>query len=128
MQTANELTPSPQQPDKNARTWAMICHLAALSGFAVPVFLFGFLLGPLVVWAIKRDDSPFIDDQGKEVMNFQLTMMIAFFFSFMLMFILVGFLLVAILCLYEFVMILIAAIKANEGVQYRYPLTIRFIK
>ena len=128
MQDRNELTPAAQAPDKDARTWAMICHLAALSGFAFPVFVFGFLLGPLVVWAVKRDDSPFIDDQGKEVMNFQLTMMIAFFFSFMLIFVLVGFFLVGILCLYEFVMIVVAAIKANEGVQYRYPLTIRFIK
>ena len=114
-----------EKPDKDARTWAMICHLIALSGFVVP---FGNLLGPLIVWAIKRDEHPFIDDQGKEAINFQLTMTIAFAISIILLFIFIGILLIVILCVYSIIMIVIAAMKANEGEPYRYPCTIHFFK
>lgn len=125
MQGQTELTTESPAPDKDARTWAMICHLAALSGFLFP---FGHVLGPLVIWAVKRDESAFIDDQGKEALNFQLTMTIGFFISLALVFILIGFVLIGVLCVYDFVMIVVAAIKANEGTQYRYPFAIRFIK
>jgi len=113
------------QPDKDARTWGMICHLAALTGYVIP---FGNVLGPLIVWAIKKDDSPFIDDQGKEALNFQLTLAIALIISMVLMLVFIGFLLLAVLCVYMLIMVIIAAIKANEGVYYRYPYTIRFFK
>ena len=107
------------------RTWGMLCHLIAFSGFIIP---FGSLFGPLIIWMIKKDEMPFVDDQGKESLNFQLTMLIAYIVSFILMFILIGFLLIGILIIYAIVVIIIASIKANEGVCYRYPLTIRFIK
>lgn len=110
---------------KDARNWGMICHLVALSGFIIP---FGNVLGPLIVWAIKKDDDRFIDDQGKEAINFQLTMTLAFFVSFFLIFILIGFFLLAALCIFVLVITVVAAMKANEGVYYRYPLTIRFFK
>ena len=110
-------------PDKDARTWAMICHLIAFSGYVVP---FGNLLGPLIVWAIKKDEHPFINDQGKEAINFQLTITIVIIVSLILTLLLIGFLLLAIVCVYSIVMIVIAAIKANEGETYRYPYTIRF--
>lgn len=122
----NEITQaSGEQPDKDARTWAMICHLIAFSGFVVP---FGNLLGPLIVWAIKRDEHPFIDDQGKEAINFQLTLTIAFTISIILLFVVIGILLIPILCIYSIIMVVIAAIKANEGERYRYPCTIHFFK
>ena len=120
-----ELTKESPAPDKDARTWAMLCHLGALSGFLLP---FGHVLGPLVIWAVKRDESAFIDEQGKEALNFQLTMTIGFFISLALVFILIGFALIGVLCVYDFVMIVVAAIKTNEGTQYRYPFAIRFIK
>lgn len=112
-------------PDKDARTWAMICHLIAFSGFVVP---FGNLLGPLIVWAIKKDEHQFIDDQGKEAINFQLTLTIAFAISIVFIFIFIGILLIPVLCVYSIIMIIIAAMKANEGERYRYPCTIRFFK
>lgn len=112
-----------QQPDKDARMWGMICHLAGFAGFVVP---FGNVLGPLIVWAIKKDEIPFVNDQGKEALNFQLTMTIAVIVSIFLMFILIGFFLIGVLCLYDLIIIIIASIKANEGVAYRYPITIRF--
>ena len=120
----NEISETKEElPDKDARTWAMICHLIAFSGYVVP---FGNLLGPLIVWAIKKDEHPFINDQGKEAINFQLTMTIAVIISIILMFILIGFLLIAVVCVYSIIMIVIAAMKANDGELYRYPITIRF--
>ena len=127
-----EINTVAQMPEKEARTWAMICHLAALSGYMVVfssyLFPFGNVLGPLIVWAIKKDQSPFIDDQGKEALNFQLTMTIAGLACFALMFVLIGIVLFPVLYIYSIVMIIIAAIKSNEGVYYRYPYTIRFFK
>ena len=101
----------------------MVCHLAAFAGFIIP---FGSLLGPLIVWAIKKDEDPFINDQGKEAINFQLTLLIGFVVSIILMFVFIGFLMIAVLVVYCIIMVIIAAMKANEGEQYRYPYTIRF--
>jgi len=112
-------------PDKDARTWGMICHLAALSGYIIPL---GNILGPLVVWVIKKDDHPFINDQGKEALNFHLTMTLCFIVSFLLLFVVIGLLLLVVLCVYVLIMIIVASIKANEGIYYRYPLTIRFFR
>jgi hypothetical protein len=112
-------------PDKDARTWAMLCHLTALSGFCFP---FGHVLGPLIVWAIKRESDPFIDDQGKEALNFQLTMTIAVVISIILIFVAIGVLLLIVLAIFQLVMIIMASVAANEGRAYRYPVAIRFFK
>ena len=115
-----------QLPDKDARNWAMICHLAGLAVFVFPFG--GNVLGPLIVWAIKKDDHQFIDDQGKEALNFQLTMTICLIISAVFIIVLVGFFFLSILCIYMVFMIIIASIKANDGINYRYPLTIRFFQ
>lgn len=112
-------------PGKEARNWAMICHLAALSGYLIP---FGNILGPLIIWVLKKDDDPFINDQGKEVLNFQLTMTMVLFFCAILIFILIGILLIAALGIAILIMTVVGAINANEGRYYRYPMTIRFFK
>jgi uncharacterized protein len=110
---------------KDERLWGMLCHLTAFSGYLIP---FGSVLGPLVVWMIKKDEIPFVDDQGKESLNFQLTMLIAVIVSVVLMFVLIGFVLLGVLIIFQIIVIIMAAIKANDGVKYRYPYTIRFIK
>lgn len=120
-----EIESAADTPEKDARNWAMICHLSAFSGFIIP---FGHILGPLVIWAIKKDEYPFVDDQGKEALNFQLTLTIAYLISIVLIFVLIGFVLIGILCIYSIIMIIIASIKANDGVAYRFPYTIRFFK
>ena len=114
-----------EAPGKEERMWGMFCHLIAFSGYLIP---FGSVLGPLVIWLIKKDEMPFVDDQGKESLNFQLTMLIAMIISIILMFVFIGFLLIGVLIIYQIVVIIIASIKANDGVKYRYPYTIRFIK
>lgn len=109
--------------DNEARTWAMLCHLSALSMYFTGV---GSIAGPLIVWLIKKDDHPLIDDQGKESLNFEISILIytavlavpsfCFFFVPLL-----------VLAAIHVVFIIIASIRANAGEAYRYPLTIRFL-
>lgn len=110
--------------EREARNWAMGCHLAALAGFVIP---FGSIIGPLVVWLIKKDESSFVDRQGKEALNFQITMLIAFLVCIVLAFILIGFLLMALVVIFDLIMIVLAAIKASEGEDFRYPIALRLV-
>ncbi|MCK0153966.1 DUF4870 domain-containing protein [Alcanivorax sp. S6407] len=111
-------------PSKEERSQAMACHLLALIGFIIP---FGNLIGPLVMWIVKKDESSFVDDQGKEAVNFNITMLIAFFVSFLLTFVVIGAILMPILAIFWLVITIIAGLKANDGVAYRYPFTLRLI-
>ena len=113
-------------PSEEARKWGMIVHLSALVGLLGNGI--GFLLGPLAVWLMKREEDPFIDANGKEAVNFQITMMLAAVVSAFLIFILVGFLLLAIIGIMAIIFPILAGLKAKEGEVYRYPMTIRFIK
>ena len=120
-----EVESSENSPDKDARNWAMICHLSALSGYFIPL---GNLLGPLIIWAIKKDEFAFVDQQGKEAINFQLSMTIAYLVSCVLIILVIGIFLLGILAVYALVMIIIASIKSNDGIDFRYPYVIRFVK
>ncbi len=111
--------------NKEERTWGMLCHLISFCGYLIPL---GNFLGPLVIWMIKKDEMSFVDDQGKESLNFQLTMLIAFIVSGILVFVLIGIPMLCVLVIFQIVVVIMAAIKANDGVKYRYPYTIRFIK
>lgn len=88
----------------------------------------GSLLGPLIVWQLKRESDPFVDAQGKEALNFQITVALAMFVSFLLMLVVIGFFLLGLVCLAALVLTIIAGIKANEGKAYRYPFCLRLIK
>lgn len=122
-----QLPVTPAQPElsKDAKQWAMLTHLAAFAAFLIP---FGNIIGPLVVWQLKKDLGPFVEENGKEAVNFQITIAIVALVCTMLMFALVGFLLLPVLGLYWLILTIIAGVKANDGVAYRYPFTIRFIK
>lgn len=122
-----QLPVTPEQPElsKDAKQWAMLTHLAAFAAFLIP---FGNIIGPLVVWQLKKDLGPFVEKNGKEAVNFQITIAIVALVCTMLMFALVGFLLLPVLGLYWLILTIIAGVKANDGVAYRYPFTIRFIK
>ena len=112
--------------------WAMFCHLAGLAGFVIPVVLSG-IIAPLIVWQVKKDEHPFIDEHGKEALNFQLSIAMYAMIGVALCFITcVGVVLIPFVVgavyLVSLIFLIIAAIKANNGEHYRYPLSIRFIK
>lgn len=111
------------QPDE--RMWAMLTHLSALPGSFV---LIGAIVAPLIIWQIQKNRSAFVDYHGKEAVNFQITMAIAAGVSFLLFLLLVGLVLIWIVGAVWLIFTIIAAIKANNGEYYRYPITIRFIK
>ena len=112
--------------EKESRLWGMLCHLTGLAIFlGIP---FGNILGPLVVWLIKKDAYPFVDAQGKESLNFQISVTIYGTVAFMLVFLFVGFVLLPALAVADLILVIMAAVKANAGESYRYPYTIRFIK
>lgn len=117
-----ENTEPVNQDDRNL---GMLCHLIALVGFLIPL---GNILGPLVIWLIKKDQSNFIDVEGKEALNFNITVALAGFVSFLLMTVFIGFALIVIVAIFWVVMAIVAASKASSGEHYRYPLTIRLIQ
>ena len=121
----NEKSAPGLEENKEARQWAMFTHLAMLAGYIVP---FGNILGPLVVWLMKRNDYAFVDEQGKESLNFQITIGIAFLICIPLMFVIIGIPLMIGLGIANLVLMIIATIKVSGGEHYRYPWAIRFIK
>ena len=118
--------PLPAPAVSNVRLWTILCHASALLG----VFLHfpGHVLGPLIVWLAKRDDSPELDAHGKESLNFQLSMLLYTLISGVFCLVLIGFVFLAILWVLNAVFVIIASIKASDGKFYRYPMTIRFIQ
>ena len=113
-----------KQTTSEERTWAMLCHLSVF----VHVIPLSPITGPLIIWLLKKEEFPLVDDQGKESLNFQITMIIAFIISALLIFAIIGFVLLPTLAIFYLIVVIIGAIKAYNGEKYRYPLTIRFIK
>jgi uncharacterized Tic20 family protein len=108
------------------RTWDALCHLLALAGFVgVP---FGNVIGPLVLWMIKKDEMPSVDAHGKEALNFQISMTIYTIAAGLSIFMVVGIALLPAVMVLNLVLVIIAGVKASQGEGYRYPLSIRFIK
>jgi len=106
------------------RTWGTVAHLSALAGMVFPL---GNVLGPLIVWLARREGSRFVGDQAKEALNFNITIAFAALACFILMWVLVGVLLFAALGVWWLVNTIIAAVKANEGIRYRYPFALRLV-
>lgn len=106
---------------QDQKTMAMLSHVLGI---------FTCFVGPLVIWLINKDkpDAAFVNDQAKEALNFQITMAIGYFASGVLMMILIGFLTYIAFALASLILSIMAAMKANEGVEYRYPFAIRLIK
>jgi len=113
-------TPKPTEASKDARMWAMLCHLLGL---------FTSFVGPLIIWLLKKEEDPFIDNQGKEALNFQITLVIAWIASAVLTPVFcVGVIIGIAASVVDIIFCIIACIKANGGEAYRYPVSIRFIK
>jgi len=117
-----------EELSSDARKWAMFCHLAGLAGLIPIAPAFGSVIGPLIIWQIKKDEFEFVDEQGKEALNFQISILIYAIVSGLLCFACVGFVLLPAVYIFDLIFMLIAAVKANNGERYRYPLSIRFVK
>jgi uncharacterized Tic20 family protein len=125
-ETSMSETETAQAASKEEQNWAMACHLVALSGFIIP---FGNILGPLIVWLIKKDTMPLVDQHGKEALNFQITVTLAAIISFLLVFVLIGILLLVVVGLGALILTIMAAVKVSNGeLNYRYPFALRLIK
>lgn len=134
---SGETTLNEVETDKDARVWATFCHVSALLALlGVPL---GHLIGPFLVWLLKRNEIPFVEAHGKEALNFQLSMTIYAVGLLVILvialaeeplrpaaFIVAG--LSVLLFLLDIVLVVVASVRANNGLQYTYPLSIRFIK
>ncbi len=119
------IPPAVPAAPSQTRTWNVLCHASALLGLFF--HFLGHLLGPLIVWLMKRGDSSEIDAHGKESLNFQLSMLIYDVVAGILCFVIIGIPLLVILWIVNTVLVIIASIRASEGQFYRYPFTIRFL-
>jgi uncharacterized Tic20 family protein len=128
----NETQPTSSPPpaptsstSSEVRTWSVLCHASALLGLFF--HFFGHLLGPLLVWLIKRGDAPEIDANGKESLNFQLSMLIYDIIAGILCLVVIGIPILIALWILNTVFVIIASVRTSEGKSYRYPFTIRFL-
>ena len=104
----------------------MLAHLTALSIFiGVP---FGNIVGPLIIWLIKKDTMPLVDKHGKESLNFQITMTIAGLICIPLVFVIIGIFLAIALVIFNLVVVIIATVKTNNGEDYKYPFSLKLFK
>jgi uncharacterized Tic20 family protein len=106
------------------RNWAMFCHLSALAGFIIP---FGNVVGPLILWSMKKDHSELVDREGKKSINFQISITIYIFVSAILVFIGIGILLLIALGLLNLIFVVMAIVKTLNGEDYQYPLSLKII-
>ncbi len=111
---------------KEERTYAMLCHIVAFGGFFVPIV--GNIVLPLVIWMIKKDNMPLVDDQGKESVNFQISISIYVLISSLLSTVFVGIPFLIAIIIFDIIQIIVAGMAANDGRAYRYPLCMRFVK
>lgn len=112
-------------PTPDEKTWGLFAHLAALAGFIIPL---GNIFGPLIVWLIKKDQMPFVNDQGKESLNFQILISILLIVSIALWCVVVGFFITPIIAVGAIIFEIVAAVQAQKGIAYRYPFNMRIIK
>jgi hypothetical protein len=118
-------TPPPLgTPSAEERQWGLFAHLSALIGMVIPL---GNVIGPLIIWQVKKDTMPFVADQAKEALNFNITVAIAAIICFVLFLVVIGMVLLPLVGLAWLIFTILAAVKANEGVQYRYPFTLRLV-
>jgi len=117
-----------EEIDRDARRWAMFCHLSGLAGYLPILPGIGSLIAPLIIWQVKKDDSPFVDQQGKEAVNFQLSILLYTVIALASICIAVGIVLLPAVVVLNIVFVIIASVRSNNGEHYRYPICIRFIK
>ena len=121
---SNQAPSSPSNPTTD-NSLAVVMQLLGFAGFLIP---FGNIIAPLILWLVKRAESPLLDRTGKEVVNFQISYTIYAAVAGLLCFVLVGFLILPVIFILWVVFMVVAAIKTGNGEEYRYPLTIRLLQ
>ncbi len=116
--------PAAEDVSSEERNLAVLSHLGAFVGYAIP---FGNILVPLILWIMRREHSVFVGDNARESLNFQISISIYAVVCFALLFVLIGFVLLPALAVFQIVYVVLAALAARRGEVYRYPLTIRFL-
>jgi uncharacterized Tic20 family protein len=107
------------------RNWAMLCHLSAFAGFFFP---FGGIIGPLICWLSRKDESIWVDQNGKASLNFQISILLYMVLAIPLCFIIIGIPIVIFLGILKVICIIIGSVKASRGEDFKYPLSIPFIQ
>lgn len=123
-----ENTPSPVPPplpSREEQSWAIALHLSGFAGLILPSF--GQIIAPLVIWLIKRPQSPLLDQVGKDVLNFQISYTIYAAIALALCWVCIGLALLPVIGILWIIFMIIAAVKTSNGEGYSYPLTIRFL-
>lgn len=116
------LTPVPVPPStvtQDEKVLGIVMHVLCLAGFPI--------IGPLIVWLMKKKESSYLDQQGRELLNFQLTYLLYAFLAFLLLFVFIGAVLLPLIGIAVFVLTIIGIVRAAEGQVYRFPLTIRLL-
>ena len=111
--------PSDPVPTQDEKNLGLIMHVLSLVGFS--------LIGPLIVWLVKKDESPFINAQGRELLNLQLSFLIYTIACVPLCFVLIGIPLLIVVGIAAFILTIIGLVKATEGKIYRFPATIKML-
>ncbi len=107
------------------RNWSMLCHLSAFAGFFFP---FGGIIGPLICWLTRKDESEWVNLNGRNALNFQLSILLYMVLAVPLVFIVVGIPILIILSILKVVCIILASVKAPKGELFKYPISIPFIQ
>jgi uncharacterized protein len=106
-------------PTKDETNMAMLIYILGIfTGF----------IGPLILWLVKKNESAFINDQGKEVLNFQITAFLAYVVCIILMFVIIGIFLIPVVMICYLVFLILGALKVNKGIAYRFPFALRLLK
>ena len=129
MNDPHQHVPAPYQPQamtpQQENEWAMYAHLSSLAGYIVPL---GSILGPLVVWLMKKDQSALVDQHAKDALNFNLSMLVYAAVSVVLVLVFIGFFLLIAIGVGSVICTIMATLKAKDGQHFQYPMTIRFIQ
>lgn len=122
--SADEDALPPGFPVDWERNWSVFCHLGGMAAYLVPL---ANVAAPLVLWMMRRDQSEYVDHHGREALNFQISMTLYAAVAAALWWLLLPVLVLIAIAVLDFVLMIVAAVRASQGEHYRYPLTLRLI-
>lgn len=108
--------------EKKERDLLLIMYLLPFCGYLIP---FGNVIGPMILWMMKKEESPMLDEAGREVLNFQITIFLMYFIAGILCFVLIGYLLLPVVFLIHVIYTIISIVEASKGRVYRFGMAIK---